>query len=127
MRAISALSYIKNIYINKGGKLGLQNKYVEFDNEDELSNLETKALEIGVHLELQPLENAFWISLIKRTTGRPGSGAEVLDMLKEHADDNGLSIYGVIVEGDDRLSDYYREQGFEVYLEKGLWKIDYQG
>ena len=105
----------------------LQNISIKYDKNDNLSDLEAKALKIGVHLDLHPLENAFWISVIKRTTGKPGSGTKVIEMLKEHANYNGLSIYGVIIEGHDRLANYYREKGFKIYLEKDLWKIDYKG
>lgn len=87
-----------------------------------------EARDLGVNLELDPLDDeGFWLSIIERTTGKPGAGADVLTLVKDYADECGMTIHATIVHDHERLSDYYQEQGFSVYPEKGRWRIEYSG
>lgn len=86
--------------------------------ESLFDDLVEEAFSMGVELELNAdnaeYEGVVWLSSIERTTGQKGSGSTVLSMLIDIAHENDLTIKGQIENNNDKLADYYRNNGFFV-------------
>lgn len=87
-------------------------------SSDDLAAIEEQAAALGVELELSFDASdgnlAIWLGRIERTTGRPGAGSDVLDILCELADEVDCPIRAAVIEWHQMLLDYYAAKGFQI-------------
>jgi ribosomal protein S18 acetylase RimI-like enzyme len=86
--------------------------------EREMPRLLLQARSWGVEIAAEVLpEGSVWISRIDRTTGRPGSGRRVIELLSDLADEEEIDV-SLACEADNLpLVSYYESIGFVIDVE----------
>jgi hypothetical protein len=78
----------------------------------EVLEIELAAAQHGVELMLSERSNYIAVQWIKRRSGEPGSGADVMRMVCRYADSRGLPIMLSVIDAPS-LEAYYESFGFK--------------
>lgn len=77
------------------------------------------SLNVDIKLKYQKNKSYIWISSIKRRkNGIKGSGQLVLNKLIEDAENEGITLKGIITPPSPALEQYYAQMGFDLYYGK---------
>lgn len=86
--------------------------------EREMQGLRLRARSLGVEIDAEILpDGSVWISRIDRTTGRPGSGRRIIDLLTDLTDEEEVDVSLACETDNLPLVSYYESIGFRIDVE----------